>query len=245
MSIDETSILVIDDDPVSRELLQLLLRRQGYLLSTADSGSQALHDLRITGAAIPQVILADLQMPGISGAHLATDLREICGQELVLIAMSASLPDEAVIRGYNAFLSKPFTMEQFAAAIERRGAVQLKDAARNTEAPVLATEVYRKLSESMPPEKLEKLYLFCLEDADKRLNAMRQAAEQGDDAVYRSQAHAIKGGCGMIGARELQSIATKMENTGLTANHVATLDEFMLASERLKRMLYAHEIAVR
>jgi CheY-like chemotaxis protein len=244
MSIDETSILVIDDDPVSRELLLLLLRRQGYPVRVADSGSQALHDMRVSGAAIPRVILADLQMPGVSGAQLAAALREICGEELVLIAMSASLPDEPAIQAYNGFLLKPFTMAQFAATIQYRRAVQVMDMA-GTEAPVLATEIYQKLSESMPPEKLEKLYLFCIEDTDKRLTAMRQAAAQGDDAIYRRQAHAIKGGCGMVGALELQSIATKMENTGLTANHVATLDEFLLASERLKRMLNAHEIAVR
>jgi len=46
-------------------------------------------------------------MPGISGAHLATALREICGEELVLIAMSASPPDEATIRDDNVFLLKP------------------------------------------------------------------------------------------------------------------------------------------
>jgi hypothetical protein len=45
----------------------------------------------------------------------------------------------------------------------------------------------------------------------------------------------------MVGAAELQSLATSMEERGLTdANHVASLDEFMMACERLRRILVAH-----
>ena len=44
-----------------------------------------------------------------------------------------------------------------------------------------------------------------------------------------------------MGALELQKIATLMEGQGLgNANHVASLDEFMLACERLRRILIAH-----
>jgi len=240
----EVSVLVIDDDAVSRELLILLLSRQGYRVRTADSGAHALKDLRTPGATIPHVILADLQMPGMCGSKLATALREICEEGLVLIAMSASLPDMAAIQDYNAFLSKPFTPDQFATVVQDQRGVHAMDEAADLPIPVLAPEIYGKLSEAMAPEQLEKLYILCLQDIERRVSAMRRAAAQGDDAAYRSQAHAIKGGCGMVGALELQSIATTMENTGLTANHVATLHEILLASERLKRMLNAHEIAV-
>jgi HPt (histidine-containing phosphotransfer) domain-containing protein len=68
---------------------------------------------------------------------------------------------------------------------------------------------------------------------------MRSSASAGDDAAYRREAHAIKGGCGLVGALELQSIAASEENAGITANHVATLDEILAAAERLKRMLVA------
>jgi HPt (histidine-containing phosphotransfer) domain-containing protein len=70
---------------------------------------------------------------------------------------------------------------------------------------------------------------------------MRQSASEGDDDSYRKEAHAIKGGCGMVGALELQRLATSMEERGLgDANHVASLDEFMLACERVRRILIAH-----
>jgi len=46
----------------------------------------------------------------------------------------------------------------------------------------------------------------------------------------------------MVGAIELQSLATSMEERGLCDDHIASLDEFMLACERLRRILVAHKI---
>jgi HPt (histidine-containing phosphotransfer) domain-containing protein len=70
--------------------------------------------------------------------------------------------------------------------------------------------------------------------------SMRQAGLEGDDAAYRTAAHAIKGSCGMVGALELQRLATSMEEQGLSDDHVASLNEFVLACERLRGMLVAH-----
>lgn len=241
MSINAKSILVIDDDQVSRELLLLLLKRQGHNVRTAESGAQALEYLHAQGSTPPEVIMADLQMPGISGEHLARALRERCGSNSVLIAISGSSPDEAAAREYDAFLLKPFTMEQFATAIARRSPAATHNLA--TGAAVLDQSVFGKLAASMSRERLNQLYNLCLNDVLKRIAAMHQAASQGDDASYRQQAHAIKGGCGMVGALELQRLASTMESNGLAANHVATLHEFPLACERLRGMLNAHEIA--
>jgi HPt (histidine-containing phosphotransfer) domain-containing protein len=70
---------------------------------------------------------------------------------------------------------------------------------------------------------------------------MRLAATDGDDAAYRREAHAIKGGCGMVGASELQNLAASLETRGLNdTDYVSSLDEFTLACERLRRMLVAH-----
>ena len=46
----------------------------------------------------------------------------------------------------------------------------------------------------------------------------------------------------MVGALELQTLATSMEKRGLSDDHVASLKEFLLACERLRRMLVAREI---
>ena len=93
------------------------------------------------------------------------------------------------------------------------------------------------------PQQLEQLYALCLSDIDSRVKKMQLAASSGDNATYRSEAHAIKGSCGMVGAMELQSLATSMEKNGLTGNNVVSFKEFLVAAQRLRRMLIAREIS--
>jgi HPt (histidine-containing phosphotransfer) domain-containing protein len=94
----------------------------------------------------------------------------------------------------------------------------------------------------MQKDRLDQLYTLCLGDAERRIATMRRAACEGDDDAYRREAHSLKGGCGMVGAVELQKLATSMEKQGLgVTNHVATLDEFILGCERLRRILVALE----
>jgi CheY-like chemotaxis protein len=233
-------ILVVDDDALSREVLALLLQGAGYAVETADSGDAALLHLQ-TAHSRPQVVLTDLQMPGTSGNQLARSLRSLCGPATSLMAMSASAPDDGSDREFDGFLQKPFTMEMFTAAIAGKAAKMVKEP-NGAAATVLDEAVYSKLAGSMRPPRLEQLYTLCLADAEGRLATMRQAAFGGDDAAYKREAHAIKGGCGMVGALELQTLATSMEQRGLSDDHVASLKEFIVACERLRGMLIAREI---
>lgn len=233
-------ILVVDDDPLSREVLTVLLEHAGYAVETADSGDQALLNLR-SAHTPPQVVLTDLKMPGASGDQLAQSLRGLCGPRTALVAMSASTPDDGSARKFDAFLLKPFTIDALAAAIAGKGAEMAGEPNPST-APVLDEVVYRRLAGSMRRPQLEQLYALCLADAEKRSRAMRLAASDLDDAAYRREAHAIKGGCGMVGALELQTLATSMETRGLSDDHVASLKEFIVACERLRGMLVAREI---
>lgn len=230
---------MVDDDALSRELLVLLLAQAGYAAEAVESGAAAIAALRADSSF--DLLLVDLQMPGIAGSVLARELRRT-GAEETLLAMSASQPAKSALEGFDGFLLKPFSMETLAAAIEKKN-VTAHQATKDE--GVLNEEVYCKLTGSMSAEKLAQLYALCLGDVKRRVEAMRQAAAEGDDAEYRRQAHAIKGGCGLVGATELQTIAAKEENRGITANHVVSLDEILLACTRLEDMLVANNKAMR
>jgi HPt (histidine-containing phosphotransfer) domain-containing protein len=178
-------------------------------------------------------------MPGTSGFQLALHLRGVCGPAR-LIAISASASSNGDSDGYDSFLLKPFSAEALAAALQGSASPMPHEPIRQS-VTVLDQDVYNKLSESMRPELVAQLYTLCLTDVSSREAAMREAAIRGDDATYRRQAHAIKGGAGMVGAVELQTLATAMEDDGIPANYVATLDEFVLACNRLRRMLIARQ----
>ncbi len=102
---------------MSRELIAVLLEREGYAAEAAESGESALEQIRLRRP-VPDVVLADVQLPGISGAFLARKLRRACGPATLLLAMSGSQPATKAISLYDGFLMKPFTMDQVAAAIQ-------------------------------------------------------------------------------------------------------------------------------
>jgi HPt (histidine-containing phosphotransfer) domain-containing protein len=189
----------------------------------------------------PEVVLTDMQMPGTTGDALARQVRDLCGAETLVVGMSASELEDGAGREFDGFLLKPFRMETLAEAIAG-GTHAAGDKPHSKDENVLSGVVYEKLAGSMPRPRLEQLYALCLADAENRIAAMRQAASDGDDGAYRRGAHAIKGGCGMVGAIELQSLATSMEERGLRDDHIASLNEFLLACERLRRILVAHGI---
>ena len=232
-------VLVIDDDALSREVLVLLLEAAGYIAESADSGEAAISLLQ-SATSMPQVILADLQMPGITGNELALRLRLLCGPAATLLAMSATAPEDHSARDFDGFLLKPFTIDAFTAALAGT-APKTNSGSQAEEAAILDESTYLKLTASMRPQQLEQLYALCLADVDSRLSKMQLAAASGNDATYRAEAHAVKGSCGMVGAIELQTLATSMEKRGLGDDHVASLREFPLAAQRLRRMLVARE----
>jgi HPt (histidine-containing phosphotransfer) domain-containing protein len=83
---------------------------------------------------------------------------------------------------------------------------------------------------------------MCLEDIGGRMARMRKSASNNEEDAFRAEAHAIKGGAGMVGAVEVQTIAAAMEQSGLHGDHRVTLDELTSAYERLRRILRSREI---
>lgn len=117
-------ILAIDDDEVARESAQVLLSRWGYRVSLAENGEKGLHLLRQDP---PDLILVDLQMPGISGLEVLAGAREfdpaiVC----VMVTGHATLQSavDAMKQGAYDFLPKPFSPNELkhvvARGLERR-----------------------------------------------------------------------------------------------------------------------------
>ncbi|WP_299016379.1 response regulator, partial [uncultured Caulobacter sp.] len=67
------TVLVVDDDPTQRRLIQAVLEREGFAVSHADSGDTAIAHL--TSGAPADVILLDLVMPGLSGQDALAEMR--------------------------------------------------------------------------------------------------------------------------------------------------------------------------
>ncbi len=229
------TLLLVDDDELSREVLSLLATEAGYGCDAAESGTEALEWLSAQPAP-PEIVLTDMQMPGVTGQSLARLMRLACGADTVLLAMSGSQPPADSLLGFDGFLLKPFTIDDLAAAVE--GGSQRTQAEATV--VVLNQAVYASFAAGMPAAQVNALYKMCLDDAERRLSSLQAAAEARDARTFVAAAHAIKGGCGMVGAAELAALAAAMETNGLPeVGNKAPFNDFMAASARLRRMLDA------
>ncbi|RIX43525.1 MAG: response regulator [Rhodocyclales bacterium GT-UBC] len=109
-----TRILIADDEPVNREVAQMLLEDVGMQIDTAENGGAAVQMAQETSYAL---ILMDMQMPVIDGLEATRQLRQLSAtRHLPIIAMTANAFAEDRQRcfaaGMNDFLSKPFDPEK-------------------------------------------------------------------------------------------------------------------------------------
>jgi len=103
------TVLVVDDDPGIREALALIFEFEGWEVTCAANGIEAL---RAVDQSLPSLILLDLQMPVLDGAGFARALRER-GVHIPTVLITAS-PDEGEVAaaiGADASLAKPFDMQ--------------------------------------------------------------------------------------------------------------------------------------
>ena len=218
---EEHAILLVDDDALQRELLALLLKGDGWHVIDAGDGEAALSILASRTSA-PQLILCDLQMPGLCGPMLAKQMRERLnlmtdGASTTLLAMTATR-EVASVDGYAALLQKPLDVASLPRyLVARDGAVPPVPSATvaDAEGSTVDLKVWLRLRASMPAAALGELCAMAIADMNKRVDLMRAAAAASNDSSYRREAHTLKGSSGFLGAKGLSALAAEHERDGL------------------------------
>lgn len=114
-----TKILLVDDDPGSREGLSLILRREGYVVEAAQSGESALKLLAGTSF---QVVITDLFLPGVSGIDILKHVKEMAlPSDVILITGNASAETavEAMKEGAFDYITKPVNVDKLLILINK------------------------------------------------------------------------------------------------------------------------------
>jgi two-component system response regulator AtoC len=112
-------VLVIDDDPGTRNLLEALVSRQGYEVFAVSSGEEALGAL---GEAHPDLVTLDVVLPGMDGIETLRRLKERLPEVPVVMLSGhgqARTIVEAMRLGATDFLPKPFEVELLELAIQK------------------------------------------------------------------------------------------------------------------------------
>lgn len=115
------SILVIEDNPVNMRLVRLLLRSHGYQVWEATTGQEGLALLR---DGRPDLILLDMQLPGLDGFTLAAMLKSDAQTRAIpVVAVTAFAmkgdAERVLAAGCDAYIAKPIDDAQLLEVVER------------------------------------------------------------------------------------------------------------------------------
>jgi len=123
------SILVVEDDPDVRELVEFLLTSEGHQVMSAVDGHEAI-ELVAEGKMDPTLVLADFNLPkGMNGLQLAARLREKLGHQVPVIILTGDISTATMLdidRQHCVQLSKPVKLQQMMQAIQRQLAMPVE-----------------------------------------------------------------------------------------------------------------------
>ena len=113
-------VLVADDDPLIRELIQFRLERSGYEVVVAEDGDQAL---KIARERSPDLVVLDVMMPGLNGYEVTRSLRaDVETKRILVILLTARVQEADVAQGFDAgaddYLTKPFSPQELRARVQ-------------------------------------------------------------------------------------------------------------------------------
>ena len=117
-------ILVVDDDKINRLVARRFLEKSGYEIQEAESGMEALEQLKSGHEADPAAILMDVQMPEMDGIETTRQVRAMGGRfaDIPIIALSAYSDEDIESAGrkagIDAFMRKPIDFSSLIGTIE-------------------------------------------------------------------------------------------------------------------------------
>ncbi len=127
--IDMAKVLIVEDDPHTRELVRVYLDREGHDVLTADNGNDGLRSAREDA---PDIILLDLMLPGMDGRDVCQSLRGESDVPIVMLTARVQEGDrlEGFDLGADDYITKPFSPREVVArirAVLRRAAWDRQD----------------------------------------------------------------------------------------------------------------------
>ncbi len=164
-------ILVVDDEPSLRDVLNIMLKKAGYATSTAADGEEALAQVN---KEIYDLVITDLKMPGMGGMEVLKAVKSASPETVVLVVTafgSAESAVEAMKLGAYDYLTKPFQIDEVQLIIRNA----LEKRRLSTENMLLKREMasHSSLSNIIgQSEAMQKVFDVIAKVADTRSNVL-------------------------------------------------------------------------
>ena len=226
-------VLVVEDQPLNREVAEGMLASLGIAVETAADGREALTRLQSEGASF-DLVLMDCEMPVMDGLSATAALRraEGSGRRLPVIALTANATAEGraacIASGMDDHLAKPFTREALRGVLRRwlpgvpatapteRAAAPT--AGRDAAAELLLDRTTLAALRALPPrgtqDMLSRVAAAYGADSERLIGELRCALEGGEAAPFARAAHAWRSCNGNVGALGLARLCAELERCG-------------------------------
>jgi CheY-like chemotaxis protein/HPt (histidine-containing phosphotransfer) domain-containing protein len=240
--------LVVDDNMLNLEVSVDLLKHLGLQTDSATGGEQAVT------LALDQdydLIVMDVQMPLVDGRAATRRIRQARGRSLPIFALTANAQgddrDACLAAGMDDYLSKPVTVPQMQAALQRWLSGWVPPAAEQPAGSPTADEKLaaiagfdlagslQNLGGQMP--RLERVLLRFATTYRAGEPALMMAARQGDIAALWQVCHSLRGACSVLCANAL---VQRIENLEAALSQAQTA----VALQELVRPLQAEVVAL-
>ena len=217
-------VLLVEDDPINRDVALELLQEVGYTVETAEDGAQAVE--RAPGGRF-DLILMDMFMPVMDGVEATRQLRatpECATTPIIATTASAFREDRqrCIDAGMNDFVSKPVHPEKLFSTLARWARVPVRPP--STAAEASDTGLDRRLSAMSGYDyeaalrtvqgRTQSLRRLLVDYASRRaddVRAIRAALAAGDTERALLLTHTLKGAAGVLGATGVQAAAARVE----------------------------------
>lgn len=220
------SILIVDDHPVNRMVLQRQLARLGHQVTEADSGQQALARWR---KAHFDLLITDCTMPEMDGFTLTQKIRQ-AGGTLTIFGLTANAQSEiraqALAAGMNECLFKPLHLSQLEAALLK---VQKTEPFPALHEQIRLDELAELLHHD--DQMLRQLLSRICEENDSDLKEARRLFATGDFSALASCLHRLGGAAQVIYAAEIDALCAKTEALCLQQENTPQINERLLELE--------------
>lgn len=211
----ELKVLLAEDDDIGRKVALMMLESLGYRADSVLNGLEAVEAVTKTRY---DVVLMDLQMPGLDGLEATRRIRKMpLPVQPTIIAMTARASTEdrdlCIAAGMDQYLTKPIRKETLHRALLHVVSADGTDVSW-TEVDCVDSNRVAVLLRTGGRDLVDELIRLYFEEMPSRLDRVREAAESGDADTVRTVAHSIKGSSSNLGLPGVAMASADLEEAG-------------------------------
>ena len=231
---ERSLILLVDDHPTNRVVIQRQLALAGFQCETAEDGMQGLERWRSGRYAL---VLSDLHMPKMDGYELIAAIREeerrrSLPRTPVVALTAAAMRGEAekcLEAGMDDYLTKPVGLDTLSRRLHRwlphlapvdPAPTASRALPQGDQPPPVDESVLAEISGGDAATARAILAEF-LDASDQDLRALHQSLQGGEPQLAAREAHRLRGAAGLVGARQVVATAALVEEAGRAEDHAA------------------------